>query len=153
MQTLNMVMCMCLVYRDIQFNADVGRGEFRHGRYCLVDAEWHRKQPPLHPHPPRPHQTQKQRCEARQRRKTESGSSFGIIVAILVISFYSFYFSVAIILNLENTVEWVTDINENTVSLSSEPLLVPLRVQLMYRQHILREIRANVTSHVSDNTH
>lgn len=48
----------------------------------------------------------------------------------------------------------VRDINEKTVSLSlsSEPLVVPIRVELMYRQHILREILANITSHVS-NTH
>lgn len=33
--------------------------------------------------------------------------------------------------------------------LFSDPILVPIRVQLLYRQHILREIRANITSHVS----
>lgn len=45
----------------------------------------------------------------------------------------------------------VTDINGKTVSpsLSSEPFVVPIRVELVYRQHILREILANVTSHVS----
>uniref|UniRef100_A0A3Q1BA98 Chordin n=1 Tax=Amphiprion ocellaris TaxID=80972 RepID=A0A3Q1BA98_AMPOC len=31
-----------------------------------------------------------------------------------------------------------------------DPLLVPIRVQLVYRQHILREIRANITSHDPD---
>ncbi|XP_056297650.1 chordin isoform X1 [Pseudoliparis swirei] len=31
-----------------------------------------------------------------------------------------------------------------------EPQLVPIRVQLAYRQHVLREIRANVTSHDLD---
>lgn len=59
-------------------------------------------------------------------------------------------------LNLGITVEGVTlitDINEKTFPCSSEPLLVPIRVQLLYRQHILREIRANITSHVSKNTH
>lgn len=34
-------------------------------------------------------------------------------------------------------------------SVSAEPHVVPIRVQLVYRQHILREIRANITSHVS----
>lgn len=34
-------------------------------------------------------------------------------------------------------------------SLSTEPHVVPIRVQLVYRQHILREIQANITSHVS----
>lgn len=29
-------------------------------------------------------------------------------------------------------------------------MLVPIRVQLVYRQHVLREVRANITSHVSD---
>lgn len=33
--------------------------------------------------------------------------------------------------------------------LFSDPILVPIRVQLLCRQHILREIRANITSHVS----
>lgn len=48
----------------------------------------------------------------------------------------------------------VTDINGKSVSLSlsSEPFVVPIRVELVYRQHILREILANITSHVS-NTH
>ncbi|XP_003968786.2 chordin [Takifugu rubripes] len=32
----------------------------------------------------------------------------------------------------------------------TEPHVVPIRVQLVYRQHILREIRANVTSHDPD---
>lgn len=31
-----------------------------------------------------------------------------------------------------------------------DPILVPIRVQLLYRQHILREIRANITSHDPD---
>ncbi|XP_071327938.1 chordin isoform X1 [Trachinotus anak] len=31
-----------------------------------------------------------------------------------------------------------------------EPLVVPIRVQLVYRQHVLREIRANITSHDPD---
>ncbi|MEQ2164288.1 hypothetical protein GOODEAATRI_005070, partial [Goodea atripinnis] len=31
-----------------------------------------------------------------------------------------------------------------------EPVLVPIRVQLMYRQHLLREIRANITSNDPD---
>ncbi|XP_068441938.1 chordin [Clinocottus analis] len=31
-----------------------------------------------------------------------------------------------------------------------EPVVLPLRVQLAYRQHVLREIRANVTSHDPD---
>nr|XP_015807610.2 chordin isoform X1 [Nothobranchius furzeri] len=31
-----------------------------------------------------------------------------------------------------------------------EPILVPIQVQLMYRQHILREIRANITSNDPD---
>lgn len=35
-------------------------------------------------------------------------------------------------------------------SLSAEPHVVPIRVQLVYRQHILREIQANITSHVSN---
>lgn len=39
--------------------------------------------------------------------------------------------------------------NHFTNSLSSEPLVVPIRVQLVYRQHVLREILANITSHVS----
>lgn len=34
-------------------------------------------------------------------------------------------------------------------SVSAEPHVVPIRVQLVYRQHVLREIRANITSHVS----
>ncbi|CAN9511148.1 unnamed protein product [Ophioblennius macclurei] len=33
---------------------------------------------------------------------------------------------------------------------SKEPLLVPIQVQLMYRHHVLREIRANITSHNPD---
>ncbi|KAI4795250.1 hypothetical protein KUCAC02_031538, partial [Chaenocephalus aceratus] len=32
----------------------------------------------------------------------------------------------------------------------TEPVLVPIRVQLVYRQHVLREIRANITSHDPD---
>ncbi|XP_010767507.1 chordin [Notothenia coriiceps] len=36
-------------------------------------------------------------------------------------------------------------------ALFAEPVLVPIRVQLVYRQHVLREIRANITSHVSYN--
>lgn len=43
--------------------------------------------------------------------------------------------------------------NESIAPLSSELLSVPIRVQLVYRQHVLREIRANITSHVSNNTH
>uniref|UniRef100_A0A3Q0RUK2 Chordin n=1 Tax=Amphilophus citrinellus TaxID=61819 RepID=A0A3Q0RUK2_AMPCI len=31
-----------------------------------------------------------------------------------------------------------------------DPVLVPIRVQLLYRQHVLREIRANITSHDPD---
>uniref|UniRef100_A0A672Z9N8 Chordin n=1 Tax=Sphaeramia orbicularis TaxID=375764 RepID=A0A672Z9N8_9TELE len=31
-----------------------------------------------------------------------------------------------------------------------EPLVVPIRVQLLYRQHTLREVRANITSHDPD---
>ncbi|CAL1571210.1 unnamed protein product [Knipowitschia caucasica] len=31
-----------------------------------------------------------------------------------------------------------------------EPLVVPIKVQMVYRQHVLREIRANVTSHDPD---
>ncbi|XP_013881147.1 chordin isoform X2 [Austrofundulus limnaeus] len=31
-----------------------------------------------------------------------------------------------------------------------EPILVPIRVQLMYRQHVLREVRANITSNDPD---
>ncbi|MEQ2306173.1 hypothetical protein AMECASPLE_005435 [Ameca splendens] len=33
---------------------------------------------------------------------------------------------------------------------NKEPVLVPIRVQLMYRQHVLREIRANITSNDPD---
>uniref|UniRef100_A0A8C5HPF8 Chordin n=1 Tax=Gouania willdenowi TaxID=441366 RepID=A0A8C5HPF8_GOUWI len=33
---------------------------------------------------------------------------------------------------------------------NKESSLVPIRVQLMYRHHVLREIRANITSHVSN---
>ncbi|XP_029964425.1 chordin [Salarias fasciatus] len=33
---------------------------------------------------------------------------------------------------------------------SKDPLVVPIRVQLMYRHHVLREIRANITSHNPD---
>uniref|UniRef100_A0A3B4A8J8 Chordin n=1 Tax=Periophthalmus magnuspinnatus TaxID=409849 RepID=A0A3B4A8J8_9GOBI len=31
-----------------------------------------------------------------------------------------------------------------------EPLVVPIKVQMVYRQHVLREIRANITSHDPD---
>ena len=37
----------------------------------------------------------------------------------------------------------------HSLSLSlSDPPLVPIKVQLLYRQHVLREIRANITAHV-----
>lgn len=65
-------------------------------------------------------------------------------------------FSTQTFLNLEfgrGNAALVTDINGKlSLSLSSEPFVVPIRVELVYRQHILREILANITSHVS-NTH
>ncbi len=67
MQILSMVMCVCLVCRDIQCNADVIGGECRHGRHRHVNTEWHREQPPLHPYPSRTHQTQRQRWEAKKK--------------------------------------------------------------------------------------
>uniref|UniRef100_A0A665V0E3 Chordin n=1 Tax=Echeneis naucrates TaxID=173247 RepID=A0A665V0E3_ECHNA len=43
-----------------------------------------------------------------------------------------------------------TENNLHFILILQEPLTVPIRVQLVYRQHILREIRANVTSHDPD---
>uniref|UniRef100_A0A671Y310 Chordin n=1 Tax=Sparus aurata TaxID=8175 RepID=A0A671Y310_SPAAU len=43
-----------------------------------------------------------------------------------------------------------TENNLHFILILQEPVVVPIRVQLVYRQHVLREIRANVTSHDPD---
>uniref|UniRef100_A0A672Z738 Chordin n=1 Tax=Sphaeramia orbicularis TaxID=375764 RepID=A0A672Z738_9TELE len=43
-----------------------------------------------------------------------------------------------------------TENNLHFILILQEPLVVPIRVQLLYRQHTLREVRANITSHDPD---
>uniref|UniRef100_A0A8D3E0Q6 Chordin n=1 Tax=Scophthalmus maximus TaxID=52904 RepID=A0A8D3E0Q6_SCOMX len=50
----------------------------------------------------------------------------------------------------ENNLHFILILQGLIAPLSSELLSVPIRVQLVYRQHVLREIRANITSHDPD---
>uniref|UniRef100_A0A3Q3FU86 Chordin n=1 Tax=Labrus bergylta TaxID=56723 RepID=A0A3Q3FU86_9LABR len=50
----------------------------------------------------------------------------------------------------ENNLHFILILQGLVRHTESEPLLVPIRVQLVYRQHVLREIRANITSHDPD---
>ncbi|XP_034722598.1 chordin [Etheostoma cragini] len=50
----------------------------------------------------------------------------------------------------ENNLHFILILQGLIQQKDKEPILVPIRVQLVYRQHILREIRANITSHDPD---
>ncbi|KAA8593730.1 chordin [Etheostoma spectabile] len=47
----------------------------------------------------------------------------------------------------ENNLHFILILQGLIKQKDKEPILVPIRVQLVYRQHILREIRVNITSH------
>ncbi|XP_061638681.1 chordin isoform X1 [Phyllopteryx taeniolatus] len=50
----------------------------------------------------------------------------------------------------ENNLHFILILQGLIKNKDKEPLLVPIRVQLLYRQHTLREIQANITSHDPD---
>lgn len=63
-----MLLCMFILSRNVQFNADLRGGECRNGRHRHADTEWQWEQPPLHPRLAGSHQTQRKRLERKRGR-------------------------------------------------------------------------------------